>query len=329
MDNVSIMQSTTTLSKVMSDSLRGPMQLVIVLSHLSFAYAEPHSLFVLANRFGTSVIALFFFISGYGLVSSFRRKGNAYWSSFWSGRVWGVVEPLLLITSVYLLVNRFALDVCPAGAFGRFLYHGDTPLPNSWFVFALVVLYGLFHLSFRLIHSARWAITTLFLGSLLFMGICIALDYGREWWMTTLAFASGSLYAQQEQKIYSWISRWWVLLGAIGLVVALLLYNQPYVLTLSYVVIPVVFIRLAHLSGYARWIESPATSALSRTIRHILNFLGDISYELYLIHGVMIIWLRSSIVFISDSYLYSLSVVLSSIVVAWGTHKLLSFLNKK
>lgn len=54
--------STTTLTKIMSDSLRGPMQLVIVLSHLSFAYAEPHSLFALANRFGTSVIALFFFI---------------------------------------------------------------------------------------------------------------------------------------------------------------------------------------------------------------------------------------------------------------------------
>lgn len=321
--------STTTLTKIMSDSLRGPMQLVIVLSHLSFAYAEPHSLFALANRFGTSVIALFFFISGYGLVSSLRRKGEAYWSGFWSGRVWRVAEPMLWITLLYMLVNRFILGICSGGMLERLALHGETPLPNAWFVFALVVLYTLFYLCFRFIRSPQLAIIGLFVGSLLFMGLCIGLGYGREWWMTTLAFASGSLYAQREQQIYSWVSHWWGLIFMVVLVAGILVYNQPYLLALSYILIPIVFIRLAHLSGYARWIESSATTHLGQGVRLVLNFLGSISYELYLLHGVMIVWLRSSLFFITNSYLYSLAVIISSIILAFVAHRLLALINKK
>lgn len=66
-----------TFPKPVSDSLRGVMQLVIVCSHLYFAMEHPPLPFVLCNKLGTTVIALFLFMSGYGLAVSLKSKGEA------------------------------------------------------------------------------------------------------------------------------------------------------------------------------------------------------------------------------------------------------------
>lgn len=49
--------------------------------------------FVLCNKLGTTVIALFLFMSGYGLAVSFKSKGDAYWKGFFTRRVWGGILP--------------------------------------------------------------------------------------------------------------------------------------------------------------------------------------------------------------------------------------------
>lgn len=48
----------------------------------------------------------------------------------------------------------------------------------------------------------------------------------------------------------------------------------------------------------------------------VLGFLGKISLELYLIHGAMILLLRSELVYIGSDVLFALAVLLSSVLAA-------------
>jgi peptidoglycan/LPS O-acetylase OafA/YrhL len=60
----------------------------------------------------------------------------------------------------------------------------------------------------------------------------------------------------------------------------------------------------------------------------ILDFLGKISMEIYLIHGLLLLGLRSEIIYIKNELLFSLAVISGSILLSWILHKLFSILIK-
>lgn len=153
------------------------------------------------------------------------------------------------------------------------------------------------------------------------------MGYERAWWVTSLAFFSGSLYAQYEEQIYNAANRWWILVGIVLGIAAIIASGVEYLLVLPYIAIPIIAIVLLNRSGYSRWIEqkdSSSTNSLSDKIKAILTFLSKISYELYLVHGVVIIMLRGHFVYIKDNYLYGLLVIVCSILLATAIHKVLS-----
>lgn len=57
--------------------LKGILAMMIVCSHLS--YATDILAFSLLNKVGTTVVALFLFISGYGLMYSFMNTGTHFY----------------------------------------------------------------------------------------------------------------------------------------------------------------------------------------------------------------------------------------------------------
>jgi len=54
--------------------------------------------------------------------------------------------------------------------------------------------------------------------------------------------------------------------------------------------------------------------------------LGEVSYEIYLLHGIFITFLRSNTIFITSDYVYILFVCLLTIISAFIFHNIL---NKK
>ena len=56
----------------------------------------------------------------------------------------------------------------------------------------------------------------------------------------------------------------------------------------------------------------------------ILSFLGEISLEIYLVQGLLMMGLRGNLIWIQSGALYVLLVVLGSVALAAAIHKLLS-----
>lgn len=320
----------STFPRESAGSLRGAIQLLIVASHLSFVFPDALP-FVLANKLGTSIVALFFFISGFGLYQAHRAqasKGKVRGVGLWSfvrGRVWPVLRPMLYLTLIYLLweylyrSNASTLSFQPQELLKNLVLQGDTRLPNSWFVYILALLYLAFFLSFRYCH--RPLIPLLLLSLLSVYGLAQA-NFARNWWITNLGFFSGVLYAHYEGQLYGWISRYWVLAGILLLVGGLVKVNIILLLPLAYLLIPMTIVVYLHRLGYSTWIVDERRGV---GIKPVLLWLSSISFELYLVHGFVITLLRPLGL---SMWVYSAAVLVLSLLLAYLYKRLLMLLSR-
>lgn len=324
------------LPKKTSDSLKGLLQLVIILSHLSFV-VEGNLFFNIANRLGTSAVALFLFISGYGLTYSFKHKPG-YLEGFGRHRLWAILYPFLAILGSYILFTTIRTGTLfnPLVSLKNLVLYGGTTLPNSWFVYALLLFYIFFYLSFKLLRTPGRALALLTLLVGLFVCYAIYQGWARAWWITAFAFISGCYVAEYYR---SGVKLWQQLLFifiAFATTALIIKTGNILLLLIPYLFIPIAIILLLEICGYGRLITSleknpeHATTFISRARKSLskvfLNFLPQISYELYLIHGIVLAYLRP---LISDDTLYSLSVLTTSIALAALYHYLLYSKKKK
>jgi peptidoglycan/LPS O-acetylase OafA/YrhL len=240
-------------------------------------------------------VAIFLFISGYGLSKSYEAKGNDYLRHFFSRRIWKVLWPALVA-----LILFYILIPDPSRSYLHDLYltfrRGSPPLAQLWYVIEIFCLYLLFWLSFRFLPD-RYRIIALWLGALLFMGVTFSLGYTRNWWIHTLAFPTGVTYAHTENTVLSWMNKrrlnpWLTLTGLSFLFVLLYLTGNPYVWTLCYVVLPLICALVVSLLPLER-IRDP-----------FMRFIGTVSYEIYLFHGIAIAALRGKKIYIDSDGWY-------------------------
>lgn len=330
------------------------MQMGVVMSHLHLALANSIFIFMLANKLVTSIVALYFFMSGYGLLYGYKRATlgtkNPF-EGFWIKRIWGLAKPFFAALIIYLLLVFLDKGTIPSNIIYNLIRYGIPPLPNSWFVFILLALYVSFYLVFdKFRGNTRFKLAILFIAGIILTIIPILLDYGRAWWATTLAFATGALYAEYEQEIFSLMNKWWVVLISLCLILLTLLLPWDVFIPLAFIPIPLLIVKLLNVCGYCKAIDklysntdSSASSAednkmhpstkmqtviISRC-KSILSFLSKISFELYLIHGVWIALLRGAHIFIQNDMLYSGVVILLSILSAWLIHLALNWASHK
>ena len=252
--------------------VRALLVLCIVLGHFSF-YGVPA--FGAFRSIAPPAVAMFLFISGYGLTRSVRTKGAAYLQGFFSRRVFRIVLPALLVVLLHLLLG---------GGAGMRLFdraraiatHGQTLLPHYWFVWAILFEYLLFWLCRKLLpeKAANWAILA---GTVLFTAGTALAGFDRCWWVCALAFPTGAFFAEYEESIFAWCGRkesnyWLALLACGAAFAALYLTGKPACWTLCYI-----FISLIAALVIARL-------PLDRWRLPVLGWIGVISYELYLVH---------------------------------------------
>lgn len=147
--------------------------------------------------------------------------------------------------------------------------------------------------------------------------------------MTTLGFASGALYAIYEGRWWSWLRRYWVMgLGAL-VIIGIMALGVVELLPLAYLFIPLLSVAVLNRFGYTAWIDNVSTlpapyRRVSLAVQGVLRLLSEISYELYLVHGILILVMRHLPIYTTAPYLYALVVLGCSIVVAWLSHRILS-----
>ncbi len=308
------------LSKSRTLDLRGLFALTVVLHHLS-TRAYSGLIFPGFSYVGFISVSVFFFLSGYGLTVRFGQQGRPYLISVLVSRIPRMVAIYLMATAVYWLgFWAMGYDISLQYVLRSFI-NGSPLALNSWYITALILLYLVFCAVFACFGRRRGlSLCLLGAATLCYILTMHRLGYDYHWYMSTPGFWVGVFWAAYRQKLDGLINKHW--LPAFGAVA-------------------VGFIAAYCLSGMTMLSPIPGMSLGSRLVAcglfpplivlivtrlklssRILSFLGSISLELYLFHGLVYTFLRSSDVYIQSNALWVWASVLLSIALAYAMNRL-------
>lgn len=303
-------ESVTPFDLAHTLPLRGILALLVVFGHLDTVVSSQTRILAPLHM-ATPAVAVFFFMSGYGLMLSYTKKGKDYLHQFVAKSTVKLLLPLLITTLLYqgilIILSRWSFSTL----IDNFISGREMPLVHSWFVYALFLFYMLFFVFFNSENSIgiKGRCIGLTMSVLLYYIItryCFRWDF--FWWLTCLSFPMGIYYARFEDQVKDYISRYnWITIPIILLLLAIKLLSgeyTPVLAELPYVLIgPLVAILLYRMP--------------LPTNNKILNFIGTLSFEIYLTHGIFESLLRN---IFESPYLFIAVVVTMTIFTSWLLH---------
>lgn len=308
------------VSRSQTNCIKGFAAVSIMLVHLS-AVTETSLFSQIFVNCGSPLVALFFFYSGYGTMYQYQAKGEAYLKGFPGKKLKKLLVPwliLALIATVYygLGAPSTAYFIPSAPVRNALEWLGEW-VPNGWFVFVILlfdlVFYWLAHF-FRQKTPALILCYSLF--TAMYMLVMYWLNMGFWWYYRCHLFVFGLIWCAYGQKLvqrakkHFWL--WWGFLFAatLSLFARYILSGEAFVVT---TVMLVLFVALVQLTCMKVKFENP-----------ILQWLGNISMEIYLIHGFALGILRSSAIYVEQDWLFGLLAVVLTLDISHLMHKCMS-----
>jgi peptidoglycan/LPS O-acetylase OafA/YrhL len=313
-----------SLSTTHSKGIRGAAALVVVIHHIMLEMPEDGGLISFFQRSGFLAVSLFFFYSGYGLMKSHQDKEN-YAKTFFSRRILAIALPYTVITAIYWLADQaFGIPHDLKGVLLA-IYNGTPIVKDSWYIVAILIFYCFFWVLMLLFKQRKGLILA---GSaawlVLWLLFCKRMNYQFYWYNTAPCLCLGLVVAVTEQKLLNAVKRWYPWLLAAAAVLFVVSY-------LGIVYLPIAGIAQLLLYWVTGALFVMLVLLLTATVRignPVLEFLFGISLELYLIHRLVMNFLRSKFLFIENDILWSISVLLLSAGLAFGLHWCFTHMNR-
>lgn len=302
----------------LTNALRGLWSIIVIMVHIPKQYGN--IIQDLAGSFAYIGVTFFFLVSGFGLSQSVLRNGGIP-KGFWSKRL-----PKLLIPQ--LLVN-----ICAAVLY--FVFFGDEITLSSFVWVArwlrwLLVCYLIFWTAHTLCKNHTYANSLIFVSLVLFSISQYCLKYRgiitENIWSTEIfGFIWGILLSTllshvQSQSNHSWLLKTCILcaaslvLGLAYLRLKTVVFWGDYLLKILLGLAILAFILFLNLK------ISLGNKAL--------DLLGKISYELYLIHSIIISVAKRGMLNISSG-VFILLVLASSIILSAIIHFISTIMIRK
>lgn len=299
------------IDKGISKQAKGLAILMVIISHLNSIYLQ----WEVFKPFGAIGVAIFLFLSGYGLFKSFESKGL---ENFFKKRISTVMYPYIFVTVIwifidYLIGKIYGLETILLSILGvNFKPNID---PTMWYVTFIMFWYVLFYMVFKYTKGNITKISLLFGFSLLFL-IAWYFDVFNtasfHFAIHSFTFPSGILFGmygdnfllKYKNKFVSICLLLSVILICFG--VAFFPRNGIYYMTLSFSGMTLI------LSLFIVFKEYKVL---------FFGYIGGYSYELYLVEGYLIdlIITRNQ----STSKLYLVIYILFTIISTYMLKKLL------
>lgn len=298
-----------TLSFDKSLSSRGMLALFVMLHHLGVEVITP-PLNVLTEPLGVVSVGVFFLMSGYGLEYSYRKKDDGYLHSFIQKRVFKLLLPFLVAVVLWNVEECFLYP--NESLLNRWMQirDGDTNgiLPYCWYVMAAMFFYVVFWLSYRFLKSK---LNVLAIGVFWLIWCVIwKLNQAGWWYGTSHMFLIGILYCKFENLITRCNAYVWMIASLFGTVIASTVDNFYFgMLSCS-------FFSLLLVCGIT----------LCEFHSKVLDFIGKISYEMYLVQALPIFALKDSGLPIAIIVVLSICI---DIVLAYMLHLLLNKIERR
>ncbi len=321
-------------------ALQGFFALCVMLHHISQktstlatdpAY-RAHALFPFVSV-GHFFVGIFLFCSGYGLYTSYRRKPD-YLKGFLRRRILPVLTAFYGAGLLFLAVRVFMGERMGKKLFVLYAAGFRLANPYAWFAVALPVFYLIFFFSFRFCKKEQQAVACTALGIFFYILACTLLGRGPwwlqgEWWYNSAPlFVAGILFARHEERITDAVKKHYPLFLCLSLALTGAFYllsrltaSQVSSGSFSSGIGP----RL--LSAWLCLLPQAAAAfsfvsfvfLLGMKIRignGFLRFMGTITLEFYLLHGLYVELLGPSFLGILPSLCYIKNAALYAAAVA-------------
>lgn len=313
-------------SKQATVPLRGLLAIDIVLHHLSLRLVEAspdcHWIWSQFSFWGAPIVAVFFFLSGYGLMVSLITKGQKYLDGFLKKRLLKIVLPLVLCSIVFEATSITLWG----GQIADF--RKDWPfLPNCWFCVTIIIYYFAFYIAALLFKSSPIKVAySMWLFSLVYVFLFKVMDFSSWWYQMVLSINIGMTLAYYETAIRNVLYKY---KRTIVLLLFLLTLLSAYWASCSKTDnFPVGMMVLSLVIGlliYSLLCLRPIKS------NRLLTFFGKHSFEIYLIHGAVI-----SVLFgMAYTYIprwwhvFTILTFLATFFFAWILRKVMKVVNQR
>ena len=284
----------------------------IIIHHMTqqitFYGSGSHGPITIFAFMGILFTSIFFFFSGYGLITSVYTRED-YLRKFLYTRLPTVLIPFWVINALGVLLNTqvYGIHWDTAEIWERIL--GITLVNgNGWFIIEIAILYLIFYILFRLIRNRDIALALLCVATVALIVYSFrqghnvpgakALWFRGEWWYnSTPVFIFGLLFARFREKITGFFRKHYVVMTVLFTVLMMVTFFIS-----IYFVLCWGYYREDSLARYSSTVTliSQITACLTFTVfvllihmkvaigNRALKYMSTLSRELFLIHGYFV-----------------------------------------
>ena len=199
------------------------------------------------NLWGGMGVAVFLFLSGYGLFTSLERRKNID-GHYVVSKAKRLLIPFILYWTVeffvLLVFNRQELSMHLLQEIATFSIHPDI---ENWFFKVIVGIYVIMLILFRCHVSNAVRLAVVFLLSIIYLFAMRELGFGQWWWNSIMCFPFGALVAYRRD-LFSRIPALYVIVATGVILVALYaVHMNRIVLHLSFVFFCIYAIKVINI----------------------------------------------------------------------------------
>lgn len=293
------------LSKNNTDIIKGISVLVVILCHIAMFSVNDGMIKRIFLNSGILAVAIFIFVSGYGLMSQLLKKENylkGFWQKILNLFIIFIVSniAITIISNLFLKTNYNIKDILLSSL--QFNFSNGREL---WFVACIIFMYISFFISFKL--SKHKGIIGVIISTFIYVFICKLVGKGAWWYNCVSCFSLGVLFAMYKDRILNFYKKNYYVKGIVVLflfIVSMILYIKGS--SSMQFLIPIIFVILVTIILVKVKLQS-----------NIFLYLNKISFEIYLTHLIVLQVAFQSLVERNSIYLlflFLIMVILSLIV---------------
>lgn len=293
---------------------------MIAIHHYVHFASNSHNIvtYIISAHFGYLFVSLFFLLSAYGLTEAESAKRQSF-GLFLKKRLFKICQPFIIMNIIALAIYGL-VGYRTFSAKDVFLYTFGIKLidPVCWYILVSLMLYIFFWISFQFKRNCYRVAVLLLLSVLYMLAGHFYFHLPENIYMSVLSFPLGMSLSLYKEQIWQWIrNRYFLVYNAVYVFAILAVafgfhklgINMFQTICMSFILVPTyLFISYKDVLKLK-----------------VLDFFGNISYEIYLVHMKVLVLMR---LFISG-YTNLASFMLLVLVFAYLFSLFLSFINKR
>lgn len=303
-------QPINYLSLANTTSIKGFFAIIIVFHHLTHKIYLSSSLLGIRN-WGYLAVAVFFFYNGYGMM--LKLRDTPPFTANFAKRMVKILIPFAIVYLIYYFLDLFDGIKYTLPDIVKSLLNGCPIADNSWYIIFLVLFYCVYWIIVKVFKgNKRKIISAIICFLIIWLVFCIWRKFSYVWYVSNISIVLGMLWFIKRESIELILNKG----KAIIIVLTAIIFASMHIMY-SFVQNTMLGYLLLMISAPFFVIFVLTYNVFFQNNSLILNFIGKISFEVYLLHGCFIQLFRSSYLNIHNDYLFTFLVLVWTLLSAY------------